>query len=90
MYKPFGNRCIVRVIKHYILDENKKPVVAEDGTQLYEPEPECKVLESNIDGIKKGTVVIPILRGGVPIRMTDCKKSYDVILDAEDIYGIKK
>jgi hypothetical protein len=89
MYKPYGNRCVVRIIKHYLF-EDKKPVLAEDGSQLYEPEPEAKVLVSNIDGIKKGMTIVPILRGGVPIRMTDCKKSYDIILDEEDIYGIKE
>ena len=75
MYKPFGNRVIVRINKHYIFDAEKKPLMAEDGKQLYEPEPECKVLESNIEGLKKGMTIIPILRGGVPIRLTDCKKS---------------
>lgn len=88
MYKPFGNRCLVRVTKHFIV-ENKKPVLSDGGSPIYEPEQECKVLESNIEGIKKGMTVIPILRGGVPIRLTDSKKTYDVLLDAEDIYGIK-
>ena len=89
MYKPHGNRCLVRVNKHFILDEHKKPVLSDDGSPIYEPEQECKVIESNIDGIKKGMTIVPILRGGVPIRMTDCKKSYDVLLDEEDIYGVK-
>jgi hypothetical protein len=90
MYKPYENRCIVRVNKHFIFDENKKPVLSDDGSQIYEPEQECKVIASNIDGIKKGMTVIPILRGGVPIRLSDSKKTYDVILDAEDIYGINE
>ena len=90
MYKPFGNRCIIRVNKHFILDEHKKPVLAEDKTPIYEPEQEATVVSSNIDGIKKGMTIVPILRGGVPIRLTDAKKTYDVILDEEDIYGINE
>ena len=90
MYKPFGDRCIIRVTKHFILDEHKKPVLADDGTPIYEPEQEAKVIESNIEGIKKGMTIVPILRGGVPIRLSDSKKTYDVILDSDDIYGIKQ
>jgi hypothetical protein len=89
MYKPLGNRAIIRVTKHFIFDAEKKPVLADDGNQIYEPEQEAKVIVSNIEGIKKGMTVIPILRGGVPIRLTDTKKTYDVIIDADDIYGIK-
>lgn len=90
MYKPFDGRCIVRVNKHFILDKDKKQILSDDGQPIYEPEQECKVIASDIPDIKRGMTVIPILRGGVPIRLTDTKKTYDVILDREDIYGIKE
>ena len=89
MYQPFDNRVIVRVPKHYILGEDKKPVLADDGTPIYEPEQECTVLSSNIEGIKKGMTIIPIIRGGVPIRLEENKKYSVVIIDREDIYAVK-
>jgi hypothetical protein len=89
MYKPYGNRCLVRIGKHFIYDDKKKPVIDEGGTHVYEPEQEGKVLASNIPDIKKGMSIIPIIRGGVPIRAMEDKKSVVISLDIEDIYAVK-
>jgi len=87
--KPYGNRCIVRIAKRFQYGADKKPVISEDGIHIYEPEQEAKVLSSNIPDIKKGMTIIPIIRGGVPIRSLEDKKSVVVSLDGEDIYAVK-
>jgi hypothetical protein len=89
MYKPYGNRCLVKIGKHFIYDENKKPVLNDERVHVYEPEQEGKVLSSNIPDIKKGMTIIPIIRGGVPIRAMEDKKSVVISLDFEDIYAVK-
>jgi hypothetical protein len=89
MYKPYGNRCVVRIKKHYITDENGKSAIGDDGTPIYEPEQEAKVLSSNIPEIKKGMIIVPIIRGGVPLRKMEDKKSVVISLDAEDIYAVE-
>lgn len=89
MYKPFDERVIVKVDKRYITDAKGKPVLADDGTQIYEPQQKVTVLSSNIAGIKKGMKIIPLLRGGLPINSEDSKKSFTVILDRRDVYGIE-
>jgi hypothetical protein len=89
MFKPFDERVIVRVDKRYISDGEGKPVLADDGTPIYEPMQECTVLSSNIDGIKKGMKIIPLLRGGLPINSEDNKKYSVIILDRQDIYATK-
>ena len=90
MFKPLGSRCIVKINKRYLVDEKNKPVLDEHGNQHFEQEQECTVIESNIEGLKKGAVVIPIIRGGVPILKEETKKYAVYIIDFEDIYGIKK
>lgn len=89
MYKPLGERVIAKVSKRYIMDAKNKPVLSDDGAPIYEPEQEAVVLSSNIEGLKKGSIIVPILRGGVPINKEDKKDSFTVILDKEDIYGVK-
>lgn len=89
MFKPFDERVIVKVDKRYITDDKGKPVLSDDGKQIYEPQQECTVLSSNIEGIKKGDRIIPVLRGGLPINSEDNKKYSVIILDRQDIYGIK-
>jgi hypothetical protein len=86
--KPNGNRAILQLTKDYIMDK-KKPVLDEDGQPRYVIGQAAKVLSSNIDGIKKGMTVYPIIRGGVPIYHLETKKYQVVIIDNEDIYGIE-
>ena len=88
MWKPFDERVIVRVDKRYITDEKGKTLLADDGTPIHEPQQICTVLSSNIEGIKKGMKIIPLLRGGLPINNSNTKKDYQVIIDRRDIYGI--
>lgn len=89
MFKPFDERVIVRVDKRYITDDKGKPVLSPDGVQIYEPQQKATVLASNIEGIKKGMKIIPLLRGGLPINSEDNKKFSVIILDRRDIYGIE-
>ena len=84
--KPFGDRCIVQIDKQYI-KEKGKPVLI-DGIPKYEIGQEGKVLSSNLDGIKKGMIVVCNYRGGMPHIKSENKKSVVVIFDADDIYGI--
>ena len=89
MFKPFDERVIVRVDKRYIQDDKGKQVLADDGTAIYEPQQECTVIASNIEGIKKGMKIIPLLRGGLPINSEDNKKFSVIILDRQDVYAVK-
>lgn len=88
MYKPFDQRVIVRITKKYHIDKGK-PVLDEQGDPVYTDEQEAKVIASGVEGIKKGDTVIPILRGGIPIFSEENKKYRVVIIDREDIYGVK-
>jgi len=87
--KPFLERCIVKVDKIYPPKEDGKVLVDDSGNAVYEPEQIAKVMSSNIEGIKKGDKVVPLLRGGVPITSEETKKYLVVVLDAEEIYAIK-
>ena len=86
--KPFLERCIVKVDKKYT-KENGKQVKDESGEDVWQPEQIATVMSSNIEGMKKGDKVIPLLRGGVPITDEETKKYLVVVLDAEEIYAIK-
>jgi hypothetical protein len=86
--KPYGNKCIVLVEKEY-KKEKGKPVLAEDGTPIYDLAQVGKVLVSNIDGIKKGSKVITNYRGGMPVQKLENKNSLTVIFEADDIYAIE-
>lgn len=88
MVKPNGNRAVLQLSKKYIFD-GKKPVMDEDGNQRYIIEQPAKVLSSNIEGLKKGMTVYPIIRGGVPIYHMENKKYQVVVIDNEDIYGVE-
>jgi hypothetical protein len=89
MYKPMDERVICRITKRYIKDTKGKPVLADDGAPIYEPQQAALVISSNVEGIKKGMTIIPVLRGGIPINSEDKKDSFTVILDRQDIYAIK-
>jgi hypothetical protein len=86
MFKPFDERCIVRIGKRYILDAKGKQTL-NDGEPIYEQEQEGVVISSNIKGITKGMKIIPLGRGGVPIIKEENKKGYIVIFDRDDIYA---
>ena len=86
MYKPFDERCIVKINKRYLTDSKGKQVM-NDGEAVYEQEQEGVVISSNIPGIKRGMNIIPLGRGGVPILKEENKKSYIVIFDRVDIYA---
>lgn len=86
MIKPNGNRAVLQMTKKYITDKGK-PVLDEDGQPRYMIEQPAKVLSSNIEGLKKGTIVYPIIRGGVPIYHLENKKVQVVVIDEEDIYA---
>ncbi len=90
MIKPHGNRVLVRINKRYLTEEGtKKPLLDENGNQVYDQEQEAKVLQSNVEGIKKGQIVFPVIRGGVPIYKKETKKYVKVIIDNEDVYAVE-
>lgn len=88
MYKPLGNRVVLRIDKDYLFDK-KKPVLDEMGQHAFKQEQEATVISSNVPELKKGDKVIPIIRGGVPIYKEESKKSLIVVIDIEDIYAKK-
>jgi len=88
MIKPNGNRCVLQMTKKYIQDKGK-PVLDEDGQPRYVIEQAAKVLSSNVEGIKKGMTVYPIIRGGVPIYHLENKKCQVVVIDNEDLYAVE-
>ena len=88
MIQANGNRAVLQLTKEY-LTEKGKSVTGDDGQPRFNTKQAAKVLSSNIEGIKKGMTVYPIIRGGVPIYHLEDKKKQVVIIDAEDIYGIE-
>lgn len=47
------------------------------------------VLSATTPDLKKGSVVVPIMRGGVPIQGEETKKYIVIAIDYEDIYSIQ-
>ena len=88
MFKPLGNRVLVRINKKYIMD-GRKPVLDERGQPAYEEEKEGVVIASNVPELKKGAVVVPIIRGGVPILSEETKKHMVFSFDFDDLYAQK-
>lgn len=88
MYKPLGNRVIVRINKKYLY-EGKKPILDERGQHAFTEETEGVVLASNVEGLKKGDIVVPIIRGGVPILSQESKKFEILSFDFDDLYAQK-
>lgn len=75
--KPVGNRVLLKVNIH----TNK------EGVEEYEQE--AKVVESNMEGVKKGATVFFNQFGAVSVNSMKTKKHIFLIVDAEDVYGIK-
>jgi len=91
MIKPHGNRVLVRINKRYLTEGGtKKPMLDENGTQVYDQEQEAKILVSNVKGLMKGQIIYPVIRGGVPIYKKETKKFIEVIIDSEDIYAYEQ
>lgn len=79
MFKPLyltNGRAILRVNK----------IVRKD-VENYDLEKTGTVLSSTIPELKKGTVVVPIIRGGVPIASEETKKVIVFSIDVEDLYA---
>lgn len=53
----------------------------------YDLEKTATVQSCTLPELKKGTVVVPIIRGGVPIAKEETKKFILISLDVEDIYA---
>jgi hypothetical protein len=87
MIKPFGTRVLVRINKRYLSEKSGKPLLDENGNHVFDQDQEAKILVSNVPGLKKGQIIYPVIRGGVPIYKNETKKYLDVIIDIEDIYA---
>jgi hypothetical protein len=86
MIRPHGNRVFVRINKRY-LTEKGKPMLDEIGNPMFDQEQAAKILVSNVSGLKKGQIIYPVIRGGVPIYKNETKKYVEVIIDEDDIYA---
>jgi hypothetical protein len=86
MIKPFGTRVLVRINKRYLKDKKGKQILNEDNMPVFDQDQEAKILVSNISELKKGQIIYPVIRGGVPIYKNETSKYLDVIIDEEDIY----
>ncbi len=81
MFKPLflkEGRAILRVGK-----------IISKEVEGYDLEKTGVVQSSTLPELKKGSVVVPIIRGGVPIFSEETKKHIFVAIDAEDIYAIQ-
>lgn len=82
MFKPLyltEGRAILRVGK-----------IVNKEIEGYDLEKTATVVSSTHTELKKGSVVVPIIRGGVPIVSEETKKHIFISLDVEDIYAIKE
>lgn len=81
MFKPLyltHGRAILRVNK-----------IVKKGEENYDLEKTGTVLSSTLPELKRGTVVVPIIRGGVPIASEETKKVIVFSIDVEDLYAAK-
>ena len=78
---------LVRINKRYLKDKKGKPLLDENNNQVFDQDQEAKILFSNIPELKKGQIIYPVIRGGVPIYKNETSKYLDVIIDEEDIYA---
>lgn len=89
--KPLGNRVILRMNKEYLFGKNEKgkkvPMLDEYGNHSFKAAEYGIVLFSNVERIKKGQKVYPVIRGGVPLNHLETKKYQVIVIDEEDIYA---
>jgi len=81
MFKPLyltEGRAIVRVNKVY----------SKVKDEPYDLEKVATVQSSTLPELKKGSVVVLIIRGGVPIFSEETKKYLTLAIDCEDLYAI--
>lgn len=79
MYKPLylkDGRALLRVNK-----------IINKDIEGYDLEKTAVVMSSTLPELKKGTVVVPIIRGGVPIQSEETKKHIVISIDVEDLYA---
>ena len=75
--KPGGNRLFLKVNIRTDKDGNE------------EIDQEAKVVESNMEGVKKGDTVFFNQYGAVSVNSMKTKKHIFLIVDAEDVYGLQ-
>jgi co-chaperonin GroES (HSP10) len=75
MIKPVGQRCVLKV--DISLDKDGNETISQ----------EAKVIDSGVEGIKKGDTVFFNQFGAVSVNSLKTKKNMVLICDAEDIYG---
>ena len=75
--RPIGNRVFLKV--------NIK--TDKDGNEIIEQE--AKVIESNVDDVKKGDTVFFNQYGAVSVNSMKTKKNIFLIVDLEDIYAVQ-
>jgi|WetSurMetagenome_2_1015567.scaffolds.fasta_scaffold390450_3 co-chaperonin GroES (HSP10) len=75
--RPIGSRVFLKV--------NIK--TDKDGNEIIEQE--AKVIESNVDDVKKGDTVFFNQYGAVSVNSMKTKKNIFLIVDAEDIYAVQ-
>lgn len=81
MFKPLyltEGRAILRVNK-----------IIQKEAEGYDLEKTAEVQSSTHPELKKGSVVVPIIRGGVPIFSEETKKYIVIAIDVEDLYAIE-
>jgi co-chaperonin GroES (HSP10) len=73
--KPIGNRVFLKV----------NISIGKDGVEKVSQE--AKVIESNMEDVKKGDTVFFNQFGAVSVDSLKTKKNIFLICDAEDVYG---
>lgn len=73
--KPVGNRVFLKVAIRTDKDGNE------------EIDQEAKVVDSNMEGVKKGDTVFFNQYGAVSVNSMKTKKHIFLIVDSEDVYG---
>jgi co-chaperonin GroES (HSP10) len=88
--KPFGERVLCKLNKAQRKDEDGKGMTDPAGNPLYDLKQEATVIESTVEGIKKGQTIFCVIYGGVRIDSLEDKKATYLIIDKEDIYGVQE
>lgn len=78
MIKPIGSRCVLKC----------DITTDKDGNEQISQE--AKVIDSNMEEVKKGDTVFFNQYGAVSVNSLKTKKNIILIVDSEDIYGLLK